>query len=216
MIPRNTAILTAVLVAQAFLYHGASRWEQAPKIAPLARFPYRLGEWETVREAATDPAILAVLKADDTLNRVYADPASGESASLMLAFFRTQRASQAPHSPKNCLPGAGYEPVEAGYLDVAVPGEPRPIRINRYVVVRGEERNVVLYWYQSNGRIIASEYAAKLWLVLDSIRYHRSDTALVRLVIPSVDGQDAAATATGVRLVQRFFPPLARALSPTL
>jgi EpsI family protein len=91
---------------------------------------------------------------------------------------------------------------------VAVEGQPEPIRINRYVVSHGDEKSVVLYWYQSRRRVIASEFSAKFWLVMDSIRYHRSDTALVRVTIPVVDnGQDAAARA-GVSFVRILFPVL--------
>ena len=78
-----------------------------------------------------------------------------------------------------------------GAVPIAVAGRPAPIVVNRYVVARGDERSVVLYWYQSHDRIIASEYAAKFWLIADSIRYRRSDTALVKVVVP-VAGDSAS------------------------
>jgi EpsI family protein len=124
------------------------------------------------------------LKADDLLNRLYGDAQSRAAASLFVAYFKTQRTGQSPHSPKNCLPGAGWEPEAEGVLNVAVLGQPEPIRVNRFVVSHGDEKSVVLYWYQSQRRVIASEFSAKFWLVMDSIRYHRSDTALVRVTIP--------------------------------
>ena len=69
-----------------------------------------------------------------------------------------------------------------------MPGRSEPIRSNRYVVAHGDEKSVVLYWYQSHNRVIASELAAKFWLVADSIKYHRSDSSLVRVVVPVRDG----------------------------
>jgi EpsI family protein len=113
---------------------------------------------------------------------------------LFIAFFKTQRYGQAPHSPKNCLPGNGYEPIESGPITVAVPGRAEPIRINRYLTARGDEKSVTLYWYQSHDRVIAGEFAAKFWLIADSIRYHRSDTSLVKIVVPVRDGDADAAT----------------------
>ena len=77
--------------------------------------------------------------------------------------------------------------------------------MNQYVVAKGDEKSVVFYWYQSHNRIIASEYAARFWLVADSIRYHRSDTALVRVVVAVRNGDVAAATQTGTSFIQTFF-----------
>jgi EpsI family protein len=93
-------------------------------------------------------------------------------------------------------------------LDVTVAGRPEPIRINRYVVSHGDQRSVVLYWYQSHRRVIASEFSAKFWLVMDSIRYRRSDTALVRVTVPVANNDTEAATRIGVSFVRTLFPVL--------
>jgi EpsI family protein len=83
---------------------------------------------------------------------------------------------------------------------------------NRYVVEHGDEKSVVLYWYQTHNRIIASEYWAKFWLVVDSIRYRRSDTALVKIVVPVHNNDISAATAMGVQCIQALFPSLLKQL----
>jgi EpsI family protein len=164
------------------------------------------------RDVPMEKEIQDVLKADDTLNRVYVNPSRTDFAFLFVAYFKTQRYGQAPHSPKNCLPGSGWEPVETGRETINVPGWNAPIVTNRYVVEHGDEKSVVLYWYQTHSRIIASEYWAKFWLVVDSIRYRRSDTALVKIVVPVRDNNIGAATATGVQLIQAVFPSLLRQL----
>jgi EpsI family protein len=205
---RYVGILTLVLVVQATLFYTASRGERVPAGRPLDLFPAQLGSWQEVQNYPVEQEIRDQLKADDLLNRLYGDSESHTAVGLFVAYFKTQRTGQSPHSPKNCLPGSGWEPEATGFLDVAVEGQPEPIRINRYVVSHGDEKSVVLYWYQSRRRVIASEFSAKFWLVMDSIRYHRSDTALVRVTIPVVDnGQDAAARA-GVSFVRILFPVL--------
>jgi EpsI family protein len=197
-----------VLVVQATVFYTASRGERVPAGRPLDLFPAQLGSWQEVQNYPVEQEIRDQLKADDLLNRLYGDSESHTAVGLFVAYFKTQRTGQSPHSPKNCLPGSGWEPEATGFLDVAVEGQPEPIRINRYVVSHGDEKSVVLYWYQSRRRVIASEFSAKFWLVMDSIRYHRSDTALVRVTIPVVDnGQDAAARA-GVSFVRILFPVL--------
>jgi EpsI family protein len=164
------------------------------------------------RDLPIEKEVQEVLKADDTLNRVYANSSGTGYAFLFIAYFKTQRYGQAPHSPKNCLPGSGWEPVETGRQTLDVPGWSAPIVTNRYVVEHGDEKSVVLYWYQTHNRIIASEYWAKFWLVVDSVRYRRSDTSLVKIVVPVRDNNIGAATDAGVQFIQALFPNLLRQL----
>jgi EpsI family protein len=206
-------IVTVILVLQGIVFYTiALRAENAPPTSPLAGFPTDLAGWQMYKDVKIEQDTLDVLKADDTLNRIYLSPARDANVYLFIAFFKTQRYGQAPHSPKNCLPGNGFEPIESGPIWVAVPGRSEPIRINRYLVARGDEKSVTLYWYQSHDRIIAGEFAAKFWLIADSIRYHRSDTALVKVVVPVREGNADAATRTAIDFVKAAFPPLSRQL----
>jgi EpsI family protein len=206
-------IVTAILILQGIVFYAiALRAENAPPASPLSVFPTDIAGWQMFKDVKMEQDTLDVLKADDTLNRIYLNPARSDNAYLFIAFFKTQRYGQAPHSPKNCLPGNGFEPIESGPIWVAVPGRGEPIRINRYLTARGDEKSVTLYWYQSHDRIIAGEFAAKFWLIADSIRYHRSDTALVKIVVPVRDGDADAATRTAIDFVKAAFSPLSRQL----
>jgi EpsI family protein len=203
-------VLALVLLLQAVAYYAvASREDIIPAVSPLRAFPQSVGGWTMVREYEIEKEVQEVLRADDTLNRVYASPQRTDSASLFMAFFKTQRYGQAPHSPKNCLPGAGWQATEDSKLSIDVPGA-APIVVNKYVIERGEHKSVVLYWYQSHNRVIAGELAAKFWLVADAIRYSRSDTALVRVIVPTEGGGTAEKTA--VEFVRAVYPDIARQL----
>ena len=206
-------VVTVVLLLQALAFYAfASRSETVPPVEPLLLFPSVIGEWLIYRDYPIEKEVLEVLKADDTLNRFYVNQTTKEMADLYIAYFRTQRYGQAPHSPKNCLPGSGWEPVKEDYLSLSVSGWDTPITVNRYVVQHGDQRSVALYWYQSHNRVIASEYAAKFWAVADSIRYRRSDTALVRVVVPVGPAGIDVAEKTGASFVQAVFPALLRQL----
>jgi EpsI family protein len=190
-----------VLIAQAALFYSASSGEKTPNTVPLLAIPTAIGNWHMVQEGAVEKEVQDVLKADDLLNRTYAN--GGTPANLFIAFFKSQRYGQAPHSPKNCLPGSGWQPSESGTINVAVPGG--TINVNHYLVARGDNESLVLYWYQSQGRVVADEFAAKFYLVSDSIRKHRSDAALVRVVVPIMPGPDkAAARATAEKAAADF------------
>jgi EpsI family protein len=203
---KHAGALTLVLIFEGVLFYQAARGERTPAEKSLELFPARIENWQMVRDFPVEPEIREQLKADDILNRAYTEGQSG-ALDLFVAYFKTQRTGQSPHSPKNCLPGSGWEPEATGFLDIPIPGRD-PIRINRYVVSHGDKRSVVLYWYQSQRRVIASEFAAKFWLVMDSIRYHRSDTALVRVTVPVWRDDVEGATRRGVTFAQSMFPAL--------
>ena len=174
-------------------------------LAALSQFPVSLGSWKLLQEGVVDADTQAVLKADDLLNRYYSTGSAG--ANLFVAAFRSQRNGKAPHSPKNCLPGNGWTPLDSGEESIDV-GRGLPIRVNRYVVAHGDERSLVLYWYQSRDRAIASEYKAKFWVVVDAMRLNRTDTALVRVVVPIVDRDEAAADKSAADFVRSFYAAL--------
>lgn len=203
--------LTLVVVLQATLFYTASHGENTPLPAALTTFPPVLGHWHQVEEGVIDADTRDVLKADDLMSRVYADGPT--KAELFIAYFKTQRQGQSPHSPKNCLPGSGWQtvPEETGRVDVPVADG--AIHINQYVVSKGEAQSVVYYWYQSQGRVIADEFAAKFYLVSDSIRHHRSDTALVRVVVPILPNRTKEAEKNGYEFIQAAYP-VVRAFLP--
>jgi EpsI family protein len=205
-------VLALVLIVQGGLFYAvAMRSEQVPNVAPLSTFPREFDIWRLYRESQIEPEVLDILKADDTLSRLYVN-GTGKAAYLFIAFFKTQREGQAPHSPKNCLPGAGFEPIESFPIEIKVPGRTEPIRVNRFLTARGEEKSVTLYWYQSRNRVIAGEFAAKFWLIADSIRYHRSDCSLVRVVVPVVNDDSASASKTAIEFAQAVYPSLTHQL----
>ncbi|MGO9228504.1 MAG: exosortase C-terminal domain/associated protein EpsI [Bryobacteraceae bacterium] len=202
-------VVAFILLLEALAFYAfASRAETTPPVEPLVLFPSVIGDWLIVRDFPLDPAVLELLKADDTLNRFYINQTTRQIAGLYIAYFRTQRYGQAPHSPKNCLPGAGWEPAKEDFVSLRVADWDAPITVNRYVVQHGDEQSVTLYWYQSHNRVIATEYAAKFWAVADSIRYRRSDTALVRITVPVGSAGTDAAEQAGAAFVQAVFPAL--------
>jgi len=205
-------VLTVALAGQGCAFYAlAMRAERTPPIGPLSTFPTSLPGYWMLRDIPTDPEVQSILKADDTLTREYVSQARTPLL-FYIAFFNSQRYGQAPHSPKNCLPGEGWEPVESNTIEVPVQGWPGPIVINHFVVQHGDDKEVTLYWYQSHNRIIAHEFAAKFWLVMDSIRYDRSDSSLVRVIVPVRENDVEGATRAGVNFIQAAFPALLRQL----
>jgi EpsI family protein len=200
---------TLVLILQAAILYSSVRPELIPVSRPLSDFPSTIGAWQQYGpEGVVDEETLAILNADDILNRTYMEPSTSRGVFFFVAAFRTQRNGKAPHSPKNCLPGAGWTQESADDKYPVDVGGAQPILVNRYIVAHGNERSVVLYWYQSRERVVANEFKAKFWVMADAIHFNRTDTALVKVVVNIGDQTEEEATRTGVEFVKAFFGPL--------
>jgi EpsI family protein len=190
----------------------ALRPEVVPVRQPLDTLPVEFGRWQGQDAPPFDPEVLRALGADDYVNRVYRSRAEPPVA-VYVGYYKSQREGDTIHSPLNCLPGAGWQPLTAARVRLR-PASAEPAVVNRLLIQKGLDRQVVLYWYQSHGRIVASEYASKAWLIYDALRHHRSDAALVRVISPVLPSEDDDRPAEGrtVAFAQALLPLLARHL----
>lgn len=203
----RAATVVVLLVASAVMARGAV---SVPLAAPrLADLPYTFGEWRGAEAPPIDDATLKVLAADGVLNRTYV-AADGTPIGLYAAYYARQRPGVSIHSPLHCLPGTGWEPIEVGTLGLQRAGTTEG-SLRRVVVRKGRQRALVIYWYSLHGRVIASEVTAKLTQLADSVRLHRSDAAMVRIVVP-IGQSTARADARGLAFARDLSPLIADVL----
>jgi EpsI family protein len=204
-------VLSVILVGGSFAARP-SRPEPVPPRQAFSQFPLQIDRWQSVESSELDPRTLETLGLNDYVNRLYA--AGNAYAGLYVGYYQSQRQGDTVHSPLNCLPGSGWQPLSRRYLDVRL-ADGKTISVNRYVIQKGLDRQVVLYWYQSHGRVVPNEYVGKFYLVYDAIRLNRTDAALVRVVSPIANASpdaEAAANDQAVDFVVSIFPVLARYL----
>jgi EpsI family protein len=185
-------VVAAVLIAgAAILLQARDRSEVFPPRLSLNRFPQQLGGW-TGTDIPIDKDVLNILGPGDFLLRIYQDQNQTKTPyiDVFIAYFRSQRAGDTIHSPQHCLPGSGWAPIENQRIALNMPGH-EPFPANRYLIVKGDARELVLYWFWAHNRGVASEYWAKFYLVTDSIKMNRSDGALVRITTPMLPGETA-------------------------
>jgi len=205
---RRFWIMFAVLVGTALTLRTLSHGEPIVPARPLSELPMEISGWKG-SNLVLEQKVVDAVAVSDYVARLYERPDS-QPLVLYVGYYRSQRTGQTIHSPKNCLPGAGWEPVESSRVLLHPAGMP-PALVNLYVIEKGLDRQLVLYWYQSHGKIIASEYAGKLNMVVDAIRLNRTDSALVRLSIPI--GKDAqAARANAILFGEHLLPELNKAI----
>jgi EpsI family protein len=153
-----------------------------PASEPLSQFPHAIADWRG-SDLPIDQETRDVLGAGDFMSRVYTQSAGAQPIGLFIGYFPTQRTGVTIHSPKHCLPGAGWSFDSSQYVDLKdVNGKSH--RVGEYIISNGENRQFVIYWYQAHGRSVANEYLAKIYMVTDAMRMNRTDGSLVRVVVP--------------------------------
>jgi EpsI family protein len=201
-------IVAVLMWATALVLQAHSRSEFFPPRASLSSLPQQIDGW-TGTDSVLDQETLVILGPGEFLMRDYEDASQPQPwINLWIAYFPTQKAGDTIHSPNHCLPGAGWVPTSREVVQITRPdGSSFPA--NRYVVSKGGDRQLVLYWFQAHGREVASEYWAKYYLVSDSVRMNRSDGGLVRLMTLMLDGESReAAQARLMKLGSQFIPLL--------
>ena len=175
-------LLAALVISGAII----NTWERAGEAkvsrTSLKEFPAQMGSWEQLgRELRFDDETETILRADEYLARNFRS--HDHVVSLYVGYYGTQRTGATYHSPLNCLPGSGWVMNEGGDIRVSRP-DGSSFKANRYVIQKGNERALVIYWYQGRGRSVANEYWDKMYTVFDSVARRRSDGALVRVIAP--------------------------------
>ncbi len=201
-------VAAVMMAATSLVLQARGRNEVFPPRLLLHSFPMHLGSW-TATDIPMDKEVLDILGPGEFLLRVYEPAGAAEPrVDLFIAYFPSQRTGDTIHSPKHCLPGAGWLPVESTRITLSLPGH-APFPANRYVISRGDMRQLVLYWYWAHDRGVASEYWAKFYLVADAMRLDRSDGALIRIITEMYPGETAASA-------QRRVAPFANEIAPLL
>jgi EpsI family protein len=186
---------------------------QAPTHEKLAALPKSISDYNMMAEAQITDDVQAVLRADDYVLRRYESP-KGKMLDVFIAYYEYQRAGESMHSPKNCLPGSGWTPLLNDYVSLGKLPNGKTALANRYVIEKDGHREVVIYWYQANGRVIANEYLGKLYLVADALRTGRRDGAILRVTAPVERGESIEAVTDRALDFTRHLLPLSKQVLP--
>jgi len=186
------ALLSFSLLLGGFLFvQFRSRGELVPIHKSLEDFPTQVENWNGQEDTILDEETLNILKLKDYIMRRYVNSA-GNSLGLYIGYWDTQRKGAQIHSPKHCLPGGGWEPLEAKQVTIPLDHPPGHLEVNRYLLQKDRYQQLVVYWFQSRGLAVANEFDAKLQLVKNAILHNRTDGALIRIISPVSGSVDEA------------------------
>ena len=189
---KRTISVSVLMILAAVCTRYVSHVENIHMINPLSSFPKRIGEW-VGKEEHFDQEIYDILGVDDSLLCRYRG-SRGQQVQLYVGFYGNQREGNLIHSPKHCMPGSGWNIIVTSLEELIVPNaNPSKITVTKLILEKGAQRQIVLYWFQSRGRFIASEYMQKIYLVIDSVAKQRTDGCFLRLIAPVLDGDEERA-----------------------
>jgi len=173
----------------------------------LAEFPKTLGDWTTVSEQKIEGRSMEILQVDDYFVRNYRN-SKGETIGLYMGYFKSQRDGKGIHSPRQCLPGAGWVAVDTSVYNMSIVGHnPETVPVNKFIMGKGCDRQLYLFWYHGRSRVYASEYWNKIYLIWDGLTKKRTDGALIRVNNP-IKGNTEEALKTQTEFIKLFYPLL--------
>jgi len=200
-----TLLLAGAVV---ILYARPSR-DRIPAREPLEQLSAAIDGWSST-DLPIDQETRDVLGDGDFLSRDYIRQGQPAPIDLFIAYFPSQRTGSTIHSPKHCLPGAGWTFDSSRYVDL-VDAQGQPHHVGEYIISNGQVKQFVIYWYEAHGRSVAREYWAKVYLVTDAMRMNRTDGALVRIITPIVsEGGEAQAKDRAEGFARQLAPVLTR------
>lgn len=179
---RDYIVMLALLAGAATLSVMTSHGRVVPLRQSLEAFPMQIGDWTGQSLGEFPKGVLEILNVNDYLNRRYTR--RGDSVTLYVGYYQQQHAGEGIHSPKNCLPGGGWEVLESRRGPLEIPAVHKTIEVNHYIVENEQSKQLVLYWYDTHGRAFASEYVGKAILVWEALKTGRTDGALIRIMVP--------------------------------
>ncbi len=168
-------------------YFISARHEVLPDRRLFATFPAVMGEWRG-HSSSLDVDIERALGLTDY---VYSDfvKKGVPAVNLYVAYYASQRNGLSPHSPSVCIPGNGWQIIDLQRTSYSDNETKVSLPLNRVVVARGREKQLVYYWFEERGKKIANEYVSKMYLLRDAILKNRTDGALVRLTTTILPGE---------------------------
>lgn len=213
----RSLVVLGFLATNLYVYHAFARTQVFPPREDFASFPLQLGAWNCPQRDFMDAKTLANLGATDYLICQFRRAEPAGFVGVYLGYHASQireegggSAENSIHPPKHCLPGSGWDIIGHQVVELDIPGLPqRPAPVNRMVIAKGDARQLVYYWYQTQGRVIADDWQKIAYLSWDRAHSGRTDGALVRFTAPIFQKDEEAAERAIHELASEVVPRLA-------
>lgn len=202
-------LLVSILLFAAGTNYNLTKDDSLKPRKSLKDLPKSIGEWRAIGDHKIDDQDIKILKVDDYILRSYHN-SNGDMIGLYIGYFKSQREGKGIHSPRQCLPGGGWLPVNTAVYQIPrFNYNPETVSVNKLIMEKGLARELYFFWYQGRGRIYASEYWNKIYLVWDGLTKNRTDGALIRVNSSIVGERDENETMRNqIQFIELIIPLL--------
>ncbi len=169
-------IVIVLLSGAIFFSQLRSDGKLIPIVKTLDDFPKQIAGWRG-EPFKFSQAVYDNLGVDDSISIEYKNDNS-DQISMYIGYYESQKKGDIIHSPRNCMLGSGWQPIEISEIIISIGS--RKIPMMKMIVEKHSRKMVVLYWYQSGNRVVANEYMQRLYFIHDSLRYNRTNAAFIR------------------------------------
>jgi EpsI family protein len=207
----NKLIVALIFVALNFYtYRYFATEDTIPDRTEFVNFPMMVDEWRCGGNEVMGEDVINVLGVTDYLFCNWVSEESGQLANFYAGYHASQTRNVGGkenliHPPEHCLPGSGWDIIDSRIVPIEFGGGGEAKRV---VVAKGNQRNLVYFWYQSRGRVLARNHEKVLYMFLDRAVEGRTDGSLIRFTVPIQHGDEEAA--------EQAFRSLAFAITPLL
>jgi EpsI family protein len=203
---RPVLIAAVLLSGQGLVYYGWARTEVIPETLRWKEFPQKIGLWSSSSDMPIEQRFLDLLRPDDYVNRVYEQPGVSSQLGLFVAYFKTQRTGFNPHSPQNCLPGAGWKSISLALAPLITGAGDQRVDVNQYVVQKDNAQLAVIYWFQQGRHSFTNEIVAQFYAIPELMLHGRTDNSLIRVIVPVTNGTVEQSTKTAMSFSRELYP----------
>jgi EpsI family protein len=203
---RPVLIAALLLSGQGLVYYTWARTEVIPETLPWKDFPQKIGQWSSSSDIPIEQIFLDLLKPNDYVNRVYERPGASPQLGLFIAYFKTQRTGLNPHSPQNCLPGAGWKPISLAIAPLIAGVGDQRVDVNQYIVQKDDAQLAVIYWFQQGRRSFTNEIIAQFYAIPELMLHGRTDNSLIRVIVPVTKGAVDESTKIAMTFSRELYP----------
>ncbi len=204
------AVAVVFVLLNLYVYRYFANEDFVPERELFVDFPLTIEPWQCNHLQEMSDDVLRRLGVTDYLLCDFVNPEIKAVANVYVGYHQSQTRDTGGndnliHPPEHCLPGSGWDIIKSEVvpLGFGMGGEAK-----RVIIAKGSKRNLVYFWYQSRGRIIARNHEKVLYMFLDRATSRRTDGSLVRFTIPVLHGDEDTAEKTFESVAQRLAPLL--------
>ncbi len=200
---RKLFILSVLFaITSVFVYVGGSTQQMSK--TPINNYFTGIRNYKAIRQIKMEDEVLNLLQLDDYL---FVDfQGMDAKITLYIGYYYSADKASAAHSPLICYPSQGWK-IEEQLVERKVNILSNVVHYNEIVTSLGEQKELVLYWYQAAQDTNTKVFKNKINVAYNKLTNKGEQHAFVRITVP-LTGEESVQSARkkAERFIFVFYP----------